>query len=133
MGEVIHFDGFRTKRQGLVETAVKADGGTPAELTNALAELERLTGPLLQSLDLTYSIDLPDGTTAKDVATLVVDEVQKRCQPVLDGLYCNLFLALIEIDWMRTKRSYFPADLRAQFEAIVASNLATGRPCREND
>ncbi len=97
MGEVISFPERLNK---LKATLASNENGLPPELANPLDEFYRLIGGAMK-----------------------VAEAEKRADPLVNALCAHLILALVEIDWMRTKRSYMPSDLRAQFEAIVAAQL----------
>jgi len=105
LGEVIDFLIHLNKLKAAV--AANSDGveGLPAELRNPLNEFYRLIGGAIDAA-----------------------QSEKNAEPLVNALSANLILALIEIDWMRTKRAYLPSDLRAQWEAIVASSLVGDRP-----
>ena len=96
--------------------------GIPPELRGVTDEFLRLNEQAMNGVNETVKIVISNSMSVADVANAASIAREQKIAPAVRRLQGHLLLALIEIDWMRTKRSYMPADLRAQLQEMIQAN-----------
>jgi len=129
MGDVVELAGFRQQRREMEASiaALKQPAGDPL-IEAAAAEFIRRTLATFEAVQTSIQVLQVPGVpsaAAVAIAKSAADQVEKAQAPLIGILRGHLLLALIEIEWMRVKRSLLPDDLRMIFEAILAPPPST--------
>lgn len=122
MSDVVDISVFRGQREQLRDALTQIQPEIP-EFSNAARELDRLVGKHIDVLAEPFQLTFDSGAAAQDVARQIASAIDQRYSDSIGALRGHLFMSLIEIEWMRTKRAFMPADLRAHLQSIVLGNL----------